>query len=168
MPFLSFRFSGSFSHHVGSGPTLLLFQHVLHCFRAQCGAAEGIVLSSWGYCPRLMYVRLFTLLGNLSEHGRFSKETVFILTLVHLWPSALLGPINASLNNKYTKWVFSLSLSLQTAQLTSWMWVPAVSCGDGVSVARPAKIIWLQENKSVDVYYSHKMPLKELVHNVLS
>jgi len=35
-------------------------------FQAQCGVVEGIVLSSQGYCPGLMYVCLFMLQASLS------------------------------------------------------------------------------------------------------
>lgn len=41
----------------------------------QRGAAEGIVLSSWGYCPGLMYACLFMLLSLFCrDTGQFSKD----------------------------------------------------------------------------------------------
>ena len=40
-------------------------------FQAQRGAAEGIVLSSCGYCPRLTYTCLFILLVSLSGQRQF-------------------------------------------------------------------------------------------------
>lgn len=40
-------------------------------FQAQCGPVEGIVLSSWGYCPRPTYVCLFMLLVSLSGQRQF-------------------------------------------------------------------------------------------------
>lgn len=40
-------------------------------FQSQCGVVEGIVLSSRGYCPGLMYVCLFMLQASLSGRRQF-------------------------------------------------------------------------------------------------
>lgn len=61
--------ASSFAQHVGLGLSVVLFQHALYCFRPIVGAAEGIVLPSWGYCPTLMC--LFMLLVSLSGQPQF-------------------------------------------------------------------------------------------------
>lgn len=191
--------SASFSQHVGFGPTTLLFQHVSHCFRAHCGAAEGIVLSSRGHCPSLMYVRLFILLVSLSGHGQFSKDETSSFPQSFTFDPQLLRS-NTRLKTVcgfrktypiiYTFWwntactclvgsVSDLCWSLQTspfklnvANLNKMKRFPAGRCRDDVSVclstilpsphwmhlsfngwAHATEIIWLQKNKSVNVYY---------------
>lgn len=61
--------ASSFAQHVGLGLSVVLFQRALYCFRPIVGAAEGIVLPSWGYCPTLMC--LFMLLVSLSGQPQF-------------------------------------------------------------------------------------------------
>lgn len=51
-----------FKHRIGCAVVLAC----VVLFQAQCVGMEGIVLSSRGYCPRLMYACLFMLQASLS------------------------------------------------------------------------------------------------------